>query len=167
MYAVTNQLDFEDEFEESEDMGSFNHGYLQVRLGGMFDRTDEFTAVGELSLDVSSVDLSPFDLRSKDRVTPDLSIYPKRGLSQPKDILKMTEMPLMALEIVSPKQGLYEIAEKVRLYFELGIKSCWVVEPITHAITVYKAADQWETYVRGDVVDEKLNIKLPISEIFV
>jgi Uma2 family endonuclease len=118
------------------------------------------------SLDVNGVDLSQFDLKSKEEIKPDLALYTKRGLSRPKDTLKMKEMPLMALEIVSPKQGLYEIAEKVRLYFTLGIQSCWVVEPITHAITVYASSDQWETFSRGEVVDEKLGIRLPISEIF-
>lgn len=78
----------------------------------------------------------------------------------------MTEMPLMALEIVSPRQGMYEIAEKVRLYFALGIQSCWVVEPVTHTITVYTSAEQWETFARGAVVDGNLGIELPLSAIF-
>jgi Uma2 family endonuclease len=160
------EYDIEDEVEESDDVGSFNHGYLQVRLGSLFDRMAEFTTVGELSLDVSSVDVSQFDLRSKEEIKPDLSIYPKRGLSHPKDILKMKEMPLLALEIVSPKQGMYEIAEKVRLYFELGVQSCWVVEPVTQAITVYASVDQWEIFARGDVVDAKLGIRLAMNTIF-
>lgn len=166
------EYDIEDEVEESDDVGSFNHGYLQVRLGSLFDRMAEFTTVGELSLDVSGVNLSrfdirsQFDLRSKEEIKPDLSIYPKRGLSHPKDILKMKEMPLLALEIVSPKQGMYEIAEKVRLYFELGVQSCWVVEPVTQAITVYASVDQWEIFARGDVVDAKLGIRLAMNTIF-
>lgn len=161
-----SEHEIQDEIEEFDAMGSFNHGYLQVRLGGLFDRMPEFTTVGELSLDVSGVDLSPFDLRSKEEIKPDLSIYPKRGLSHPKDILKMKEMPLLALEIVSPKQGMYEIAEKVRLYFALGVQSCWVVEPITQAITVYASVDQWEIFARGDVIDAKLGIQLAMNAIF-
>lgn len=170
MYTEGTQAELEDDTEhevrEFDGMGSFNHGYLQVRLGGLFDRMPEFTTVGELSLDVSGVDLSQFDLRSKEEVKPDLSIYPKRGLSHPKDILKMKEMPLLALEIVSPKQGMYEIAEKVRLYFSLGVQSCWVVEPVTQAITVYASVDEWEIFARGDVVDTKVGIRLSINAIF-
>jgi len=170
MYTEAMQTDIEYDTEndvgEFDNVGSFNHGYLQVRLGGLFDRLPGFTTVGELSLDVSGVDLSQFDLRSKEEIKPDLSIYPKRGLSHPKDILKMKEMPLLALEIVSPKQGMYEIAEKVRLYFELGVQSCWVVEPVTQAITVYSSVDQWEIFARGDVVDAKLDIRLAMNTIF-
>jgi Uma2 family endonuclease len=153
-------------FEADEDMGSFNHGYIQVRLGILFDRLGSFTPVNELSLDVSGIELSKFDIRSKEEIKPDISLYPKRGLSQPRDILKMREMPLLAVEILSPKQGLYEIWEKFRLYFELGIQSCWLVEPTTRVVTVYSSSQQWQAFSSGEVIDEKLGIHIPLSEIF-
>ena len=162
MYDLT----IEEEIEEIEDMGSFNHGYIQVRLGILFDRLGNFTPVNELSLDVSGVDLNKFDLRTKEEIKPDISLYPKRGLSQPRDILKMREMPLLAVEILSPKQGLYEILEKFRLYFELGIQSCWLIEPTTRVVTVYSSSEIWQAFVGDEVVDEKLGIHIPISEIF-
>lgn len=156
----------EDLFEEADDMGSFNHGYIQVRLDILFDRLGGFTPVNELSLDVSTVDLSKFDLRSKEEIKPDVCLYPKRGLSEPRDILRMREMPLLAVEIVSPKQGLYEIWEKFRLYFELGIQSCWLVEPTTRIVTVYSSSQARRAFSSDDVVDEKLGIRIPIYEIF-
>jgi Uma2 family endonuclease len=167
MYALTleDQIE-EDEIEEAEDMGSFNHGYIQVRLGILFDRLGNFTPVNELSLDVSGVDLSKFDLRTKEEIKPDICLYPKRGLSQPRDILKMREMPLLAVEILSPRQGLYEIWEKFRLYFELGVQSCWLIEPTTRVVTVYSSSQRWQAFVGDAVVDEKLGIRISISEIF-
>jgi Uma2 family endonuclease len=162
MYAVMT----EDEIEEFEDMGSFNHGYIQVRLGILFDRTGQYTPVNEVSLDVSDVDLSQFELKSKEEVKPDICLYPKRGLSRPKDILKMKEMPLLAVEILSPKQGTYDILEKFRLYFELGIQSCWLIEPAINTVTVYAAPDDWQTFSKEEVIDEKLGINIPVSEIF-
>jgi Uma2 family endonuclease len=155
-----------EEAEEFPDVGSFNHGYLMVRLGVLFDRLGTYTAVGELSLDVSGVDLRKFDLRTGEEIEPDLCLYPKRGLSQPKDILRMQEMPLLAVEIVSPKQGLYDIVEKFRLYFELGVRSCWLVEPVLHTVTVYSSGNEWQTFTKGDVVDEPLNIRIALSELF-
>lgn len=104
----------QNEVEEFADGGSFNHGYLLIRLGILLDRLDAYTAVGDVSLDVSSVDLSKFDLKTREEIKPDVCLYPKRGLLQPKDILKMKEMPLLAVEILSPKQGLYDIVEKFR-----------------------------------------------------
>ena len=167
MYELTLENTIaEDEIEEFENMGSFNHGYIQVRLGILLDRLGNFTPVNELSLDVSGVDLSNFDLRTKEEIKPDICLYHKRGLSRPRDILKMHEMPLLALEILSPKQGLYEILEKFRLYFELGIQSCWLVEPTTRVVTVYSSSQTWQAFVGDEVIDEKLEIRIPISEIF-
>lgn len=162
MYAIP----VADELEEDVDMGSFNHSYLQVRLGILFDQLGKYTPLTDLSLDVSGVDLSQFDLKTKEEIKPDIVLYPRRSLSRPRDILKMREMPLLAVEILSPKQGTYELLEKFRLYFELGIQSCWLVEPAINAVTVYASPEQWQAFVRGEVVDEQLGIRLSIEEIF-
>lgn len=156
-----------DDSEEYTEVGSFNHGYLLIRLGILLDRLDTYTAVGEVSLDVSTVELSKFDLKTREEIKPDICLYPKRGLLQPKDTLKMKEMPLLAVEILSPKQGLYDIVEKFRLYFALGIRSCWLVEPVLQTVTVYTAGDRWQTFTTGDVVDETLNIRLALNELFI
>jgi Uma2 family endonuclease len=152
--------------EEVEGIGSFNHGYVQMRLGSLFERAGEYTPISELNLDVSHIDLSQFELKSKEEVKPDISLYPKRSLSRPQDILKMREMPLLAVEIVSPKQGVYDLIEKFKVYFELGVQSCWLVEPAINAVTVYASINEWETYARGDVVDQKLGIRMSTQEIF-
>ena len=156
----------EDEAEELEAMGSFNHGYVQARLIVGLDKLGSYTPVTELSLDVSTVDLGQFDLRTKEEIKPDICLYPKRGLSRPRDILKMTEMPLLAVEILSPRQGTYEILEKFRLYFELGVQSCWLVEPAINTVTVYSSIIEWKTFTTGNVVDDTLGISLSIHDIF-
>lgn len=165
MYTPTLE-EQEDLFEDAEEMGSFNHGYIQVRLGILFDRLGNFTPVNELSLDISGVDLSKFDLKTKEEIKPDICLYPKRSLSRPRDILKMQEMPLLAVEILSPRQGTYDILEKFRLYFELGILSCWLVEPAINAVTVYSSIHQWKAFIDDEIVDEKLGIRIPLNEVF-
>jgi Uma2 family endonuclease len=162
MYALT----IESELEESVDMGSFNHGYTQARLIVLFDRFGQYTPVTELSLDVSGIDLSQFDLKTKEEVKPDICLYPKRGRSRPRDILRMTEMPLLAVEILSPKQGTYDILEKFKVYFALGVSSCWLVDPAINTVTVYSSNEAWETFSNNEVIDEPLGIKLPLDEIF-
>ena len=162
MYALT----IENELEESEDMGSFNHGYTQARLIVLFDRAGQYTPITELSLDVSGIDLSQFDLKTKEEMKPDICLYPKRGRSRPRDILRMTEMPLLAVEILSPKQGTYDILEKFKVYFELGVRSCWLVDPAINTVTIYSSNDAWQTFSNHEVIDEPLGIKLPLDEIF-
>ena len=145
---------------------SFNHGYVHMRLGSFFDRTGYYTPVSQLTLDVSGIDISQFGLRSEEEFKPDICVYPRRGLSRPQDILKMNDMPLLAIEIVSPRQGLYDLINKFRVYFVLGIQSCWLVEPTINAVSVYTAIDRWETYTRDALIDEKLNLHIPVSQIF-
>jgi Uma2 family endonuclease len=152
--------------EELADMGSFNHGYIQMRLGSLIEQTRRYTPVSELTLDVSGIDVSQFGLHSKEEIKPDICVYSRRGLSRPQDILKMNDMPLLAIEIVSPRQGLYDLINKFRVYFVLGIQSCWLVEPTINAVSVYTAIDRWETYTRDAVIDEKLNLHIPVNQIF-
>lgn len=151
---------------EDEVMGSFNHGYIQLRLGGLLDRLGSFTPVSELSLDVSSIDISQFDLKSKTELIPDIALYPKRTMSRPTDIQRMTEMPLVAIEILSPCQGFDEILEKFKAYFALGIGSCWLVAPAINTISVYTSPTDWVTFTQGDLVDETVGLRLSLAEVF-
>ena len=154
------------ENEETGDMGSFNHSYIQINLGALLKMNRQYTVCSDLSLDVSHLDLSQFQIRAREEVKPDLCLYPKRGLSRPVDILKMTEPPLLAVEILSPLQGTYEILQKFRVYFALGVQSCWLVDPATGIIAVYATLDQHKIFSEGEVVDEVLNLRLPMDEIF-
>jgi len=167
---MNNMLVYEDETEESTeesvDVGSFNHSTIQVNLAYLLKRLGVYTVSADLSLDVSNVDLSEFHLLLCAEVKPDLCVYSKRKLDPANDILRMTEMPLLAIEIVSPRQGLYEITEKFKLYFQLGVRSCWLVIPNTQTVTVYSAIHRFQTFVSGEVVDEELGIRLSLAEIF-
>jgi len=64
----------------------------------------------ELSLDVSQLDLSQFALKASVELKPDLCLYLNNvGYSKPHDILKMSEMPLLAIEIRIPTQNVDDL----------------------------------------------------------
>lgn len=159
--------------DEETEMASWNHGVIQGQLYLAF-KTDVqgYTPNLEVSLEVSKFDLSSFSLGKKEKLRPDVCLYPahRRGLSRPKDIVRMSEMPLLAVEILSPRQGLLDLKEKFEVYFFLGIKSCWMVLPEIEEIAVYKSIEEYQPFNRrrGDsvVVDEVLNIKIPLDKIF-
>jgi Uma2 family endonuclease len=75
-------------------------------------------------------------------------------------------MPILAIEVLSPKQGTYEILEKFKVYFELGVQSCWLVYPEAEAITVYSSINNRKLFGNGEVIDEVLDIRLPHHDIF-
>jgi hypothetical protein len=79
-------LTTEYETEESYDMGSFNHGYLQARLVLLLGNIGNYTPVTELSLDISHLDLSKFDIKVTEEIRPDICLYPKRKIDLTHDI---------------------------------------------------------------------------------
>lgn len=155
-----------DEVEELEEMGSYNHSKIQANLAYLFKRLGSYAVFTELSLALHQLDLSKFNLKTKDEIKPDVCIYPKRGLSRPDDILKMAEVPLLVAEILSPRQDAYEVIEKFKVYFALGIQSCWFIDPVLEAVAVYTTITERTTFSAGDIVDTALDIHMPLREVF-
>ena len=152
------------EDQEFDDVGSYNHSTVQANVAYVLKRLGSYSVSCELSLDSSSLNKEEFSVGSE--LKPDVCIYPKRGLSKPFDVLKMAEMPLLAVEILSPRQGQFGILQKFEAYFALGIRSCWLVDTTRDNVTVYKNVTQYHTFTDGDVVDDTLSIAVSLSEIF-
>ena len=163
-------LDFDEETipEELEEVGSYNHSYFQIDLALRLLQSGEFTVLPELSLDTENLKDGTLRSAFKLELKPDLSVYPLRPKPNPHDdILRMTEMPLLIVEVLSPMQSFHKLSRKVKAYFVLGVKSCWIVSPQQQAVTVYQKADQSITYgTNQTVVDDVIGIKIPISDIF-
>ncbi len=63
--------------------------------------------------------------------------------------------------------GVYDIMEKLKLYFAAGVKSCWFVEPFVCSVTVFSSVEQAKTFTEGEVIDNMFNIRININDIFV
>lgn len=132
------------------------HSYLQSNLDGALRQFTQFTIFLNLTIDINGVDY-----------IPDVCVYPKLPINFAEpDEIRMTEMPLMAVEIVSPTQTIQEVIEKFPIYFQAGIRSCWLVIPQTATISVYTAPTQRQSFVSGDVLDPVLDIRVPLAQIF-
>jgi Uma2 family endonuclease len=160
--------DFTD--EEYQDMGSLNHSLTQAQLVRSLPN-DKFTITVELSLDISQIDTKQFGLKAKEELKPDVCLYPNSVVfSKPRDILRMSNMPLLSIEILSPTQSVEELLAKIQAYFALGIKSCWLVIPAFTSVIVYASGspDDFKNFDKRDaeVVDEVLDIRVPLQKIF-
>ncbi|RKZ49044.1 MAG: hypothetical protein DRR08_31285 [Candidatus Parabeggiatoa sp. nov. 2] len=158
-----------DESDEVREMPSRNHSFTQARITCLFSNDERFSPFVELSLDVSQMELSQFGLKIKDEIIPDICLYPNSvGFNDDEDELKMQEMPLLAVEIISPKQAISDILAKFKAYFALGIKSCWLVVPPIKTVAVYSQPSHYKTFVMDmtEVIDEVMDIRLPIQKIF-
>lgn len=154
-----------EETEEDDDMGSYNHSTVQANLAYLLKRVGRYSVSVELSLDSSSLDKGRFPIA--DELIPNLCVYPLRQLIKSNDILKMTEMPLIAIDVLSFRQFPSTLIEKFRAYFALGIRSCWLVDPLTQSVHVYAAIDQWQTFgIDDELVIDEFAIAFPVTEVF-
>ncbi len=141
--------------EENVMTPSYHHAYLSSNMIVALHKLKKYSVFSELALQLE-----------KDYVA-DVCIYPKRKIQfSAGDVIKMTEAPLMVVEILSPTQGTQEILEKFVGYFQAGIRSCWLVIPVAQSVTVYSSMEQARTFTQGEVVDTVLDIRIPVEEIF-
>ena len=100
-------------------------------------------------------------------LVPDIAIYPKFEVNWQNDEVRKEDAPLATIEILSPKQNLSDLNEKARRYFEMGVTSCWIVLPSMEAIAVNHQPGKYR-FFSGDetLVDEKIKVELPLTEVF-
>ena len=139
-------------------MPSYNHALVQSRLVGAFLPFADFAILSELTLELP-------DAR---RLTPDISVFPHRASDWRHDEIRVTAMPRMAVEIISPTQGLQEILDKLDLYFEYGVKSVWVVQPGMQAIVIYEPGEgsRPQVVTTGEARDPATGLTARLEEIF-
>lgn len=168
MTLVLENFDEEIASEEYAEMSSFNHGYLQLKIGAYFLNLPDLTPSSEFTLDISTLaELVEIDLDEIPKsLEPDIAVYAEKPVDFYNDILKGKQMPILAIEILSPQQGVQVLLDKFKIYFALGVQSCWLVYPYAQSIAVYRAPDRFEMFSQGDVVDEIVNVRLSLREIF-
>lgn len=156
MEAVVDQLS-EYERERGKPMPSKNHaiiqGNLTIELGSRYQVQYRFLT--EVKLDIPEKD-----------AVPDIAIYPLLTFDPLHDEIKMTEMPLGVVEILSPTQTNDELLLKVGKYFDAGVKSCWLVIPTFRLISVFSDRQTSKTFIEGELYDPVLDIKIDLGRIF-
>ena len=135
---------------------SYYHSYICANVTSALKHEGTYSIFTELTLVIDGKDY-----------IPDVSVYPKRAVMLGKrDIVRMSDMPLTAIEIVSPSQTMDDALTKFEIYFRAGIKSCWLVSPVTMTINVYTDMEHLHIFHAGELVEPILNIRLPMTAIF-
>jgi Uma2 family endonuclease len=135
---------------------SFSYSYTKSRLNGSLLELKKYSIFSELTLRIEGR-----------YYTPDICVYPKRqvDISLP-DSEEITEMPSLTIEILSNTQNIQNVLNLFEIFFNAGIKSCWLVVPIAGTVIVYKSLKSGERFSCGDIIDEQLNITVPIDKVF-
>jgi Uma2 family endonuclease len=176
---MSNLFDIEQEDLAGEEfeMSSQNHGLVQLRIGAqLLGLGNQYNAATEISLDMSSKErqeiLDKHHVKAEQELKPDVVLYHAKDFgfitpSYGEDKIRVDKVPLLCVEVLSPNQGSYEILKKFRTYFEIGVKSCWYVDPGLMLVRVYSSSlDSHQSFEKGEIVDEGLGIKIPLNKIF-
>ncbi|MDX2304705.1 MAG: Uma2 family endonuclease [Microscillaceae bacterium] len=157
METITTAQLSEYEKERGKPMPSKNHGLIQSNLTGLlfasYRKTYSFPT--ELTL----------HLGEKDYV-PDICIYPKMTFNGRQDEIRMTEVPITAIEIISPTQGQEEIMKKFETYFAHGVQSCWFVQTLTDSISIFLPDNQVLVFHQEILSDPTSRIAVDLREVF-
>jgi Uma2 family endonuclease len=162
--------------EENRDMPSKKHSRAQTNLTVLFGNDNRFSTFVELSLDATSIDLSQFGLKAKDELIPDVCVYIESFDEEYDDELdddevRVKKMPDLAIEVLSPRQAISDLLCKIKAYFSLGVKSCWLVMPSIRVIKLYsqtgaEIVTKTVGMENGEICDDIMDIRFPIEKVF-
>jgi Uma2 family endonuclease len=147
------------EIERGKPMPNLTHGSLQLNIGFelKLNYGSKYRIASEVALD------TPFH-----STTPDVLLYANRELNFVNEVAKQTVAPLLTVEIESPSQSMDEMIDKVQVYFDFGVKSCWVVVPAMKGVAVYEDKNSFEFYKHDEILhDKNLNIEIDLQKIFI
>jgi Uma2 family endonuclease len=142
---------------QTEDIMSVNHSRTIQRISSYLERYDDIYDI-----------LPGLEMKLNDKpVKPDISVYPNLPEDWDTDIISITEPPIIAVEVLSPKQAMSDITDKINtIYFPGGVKSVWVVVPLLQTITILTPDGKKLTFSEGIIKDPIIGIEIPFDQIF-
>ncbi len=157
MEAVVEQLSAY-ELERGKPMPDTIHGAVQANLLAELAvrYRQQFRFLSELSL-----------ATLPDGTTPDIAIYPYFALDYENRKAKRTDAPLICIEIQSPSQSNEEMVDKSVVYFDFGVRSCWIVVPAVRGVFVYDRPGHYQFFHDDETLtDPIIGVELSLPAIF-
>jgi Uma2 family endonuclease len=117
---------------QEQEMPSLNHSYICAQIMRQLLRDESLQPLPELTLDIEN------------GLTPDISVFKKEKIKPNffEDILRMKELPFLAVEVISSSQNIQELLEKAKVLVRAGIKTVWTVEPYGRSIFIVSDNEQ-------------------------
>ncbi|MBC8153532.1 MAG: Uma2 family endonuclease [Bacteroidetes bacterium] len=101
------------------------------------------------------------------RSKPNVAIFPKLIYDWEEDIIRYTQPPITAIEILSPTQAFDSLISKIRkIYFPAGVQSAWLIVHSIKAIHLFLPGKPVSIVTDGVVHDPACQVSLDIDAIF-
>ena len=145
------------ERERGKPIPSRVHGLTQTNISNALApyHLSEYIVYCELTLELDG-----------NETTPDLSIFPFTPADYLHDEVRVTEPPLVAVEIASPTQSTQALVDKIQGLIEAGVRSCWLVQSTLRTLTVFGEDMQPNTFSEGTVTDPATGIEIALKDVF-
>ena len=92
----------------------------------------------------------------------------KIAINWRKDVLRRPDAPIIAIEILSPRQALDDITTKIdTIYFPADVKVAWIIFPTLQTVHVLTPDGKTKAYTEGVIRDPTTGIEISIDDIFV
>jgi Uma2 family endonuclease len=137
----------------TEKMPSLNHSYICLQIIKQLLQNETIAPLPELTLDILG------------GVTPDISVFPKEKIHPNffNDVVKFSQLPPLAIEIISPSQNIQMMLEKARSLIHAGINTVWIVEPFGKNVFISTASD--EKLIHNGIAKAG-NIEVDFTQVF-
>ena len=152
----TVAVDLIEEFH-SEDIMSVNHSKLIHRLSVALDRySDRYDILPELELELTT-----------GKCKPDVSVFEPVVVDWLNDVVFYTQPPIIAVEILSPRQALTELTDKAyKQYFPAGVKAVWLLIPVLQIIHILLPDGSKRIFADGTLQDPICGFEVDLTYLF-
>ena len=139
---------------EGKEMPSLHHSYVCAQMMRQLLQDNHIQSLPELTLDIEN------------GLTPDISVFLSEQirLDSFEDTLKVQQVPLLAIEIISSSQNIQAMLAKAKTLLKAGVKVVWTVEPYGRSIFV--STGQSERLFHEEPVESE-GIRVDFSQVFI
>ncbi|MDM8566470.1 Uma2 family endonuclease [Candidatus Halobeggiatoa sp. HSG11] len=132
---------------------SLNRSYICTQLMRQLLQDDNIQAFTGLALDIENC------------LIPDISVFQTGKVRHNlfEDILKVKEMPILAIEVIPSNHSIKHLFKKSKLLINAGIKTVWLIEPYGRSIFVLSKKDK--NLFHEEIVTSE-GIQVDFSKIF-
>ena len=98
-------------------------------------------------------------------LTPAISVFKKEKIEPNffEDILKVKDLPVLAIEVISSGQSIQAILEKSKILVASGVNTVWTVEPYGRSVFVVNTTEK--QLFHEDIVESE-GIKVDFTQVF-
>ena len=101
------------------------------------------------------------------RLKPDVAILPQQQYNYQRDVLRVLQPPVTAIEIISPTQSFDALVEKIQdHYLPSGVKSAWLVLPRVGSIYLFLPNQPPQVFTTGILHDPAAQVEVALADIF-